>query len=485
MPKLGKAAIIGPAVRLNKGPLSQVDILLHPHPAAPESVATTDGQRIFLNPLHHRLDATHWLYVLGHEFAHLMQQRQGRVRPSGARQGTFYNDDIELEREADLLAPSFAVLFAAGLCPVLPPWAGSAPAASILQHMISIRGRSVRSQVDLVPMAQSLLQMIPSGAPWLASIAAAKTQYQFGNDLELLAGIHAGVHGDSVMLLRKLQIAVHPEALADFKKDDIDSMVLVEREAGDNSVARMRVRRLLASQQLLTESELKVGDDFPSQVGLPAESLFRSASLSARIALFNLVNEGITEHALDTKLQAEAADFAIQRSLNVFEFVDYYRFFMALIGEPSPDPLQAPKRARFAEATADSLSNVIFDLLWVPTLDSVPSASAMPGLIAKWSEGGFKLGFQRLSAALAHLAQHVPTQGATGVAARQIIADAMAQLQTQWVSNVPRSVRVTQTGLERLYTYDLPAATAQISLAADGTLTIGDYRPRSALSTTT
>jgi len=458
-------------------PLTQADVLLHPHPAAPTAVASTDGLRIFLNPRHHRLSVAQWLHVLGHEFAHMVQQRQGRVRPTGFVGGIAYNDDPLLEFEADRLASAFAAMFRTGVCPALPPWRDAGRRQPVLQHLVSIKGRPIRSGNDLTPAAQSLLQLLPEGAPWLASVASAPTEYQFGNDLELLAGIHAGVHGDTVMLLRKLQIALHPEALASFTKDDIDSIVLVERGAGDNSVARMRVRRLFAAQQLFTESELQVGDDFPGLTGLVNEPLFRSVSLAGRIALFNLVNEGVTEHALDTMLQNEAAAFAVQRSCNVFEFVDYYRFFMALVSDPSPDQSLAAKRARFAEATADSLSDIIFDLLWAPTLANTPTPAAMPGVIAQWSERGFRLGFPRLSAALSHLAQHVPINGATGAAARQIIQDAMSQLQALWVTTVPRSVRVSQSGGERLYTYSLPSATAQLSLAEDGTLTISNYVP--------
>jgi len=460
-------------IRIQTDLHSTVEIVLHPHPAAPFAVACTDGHQIYLNPHRHHLTSLQWVHAIAHELVHIVQQRQGRVRASGTRHGFLFNDDPCLEREADRLAPRIATRLLNGLFPPLP----QAHATPILQCLISIKGHPVRSQTDLTPQAQSLLPLVPGATDWLASIASTPIQYQFTSDLELVAGLNAGVHGDPMMLLRKLQVSAHPEALSGFAKDDIDSIVQVELGTGDNSVARMRVRRLLAAQQLLTESELQVGDEFPTQIGLATEPLFRSSSLAARIALFNLVNEGVTEHALDTQLQTEAAAFAIQRSLNVFEFIDYYRFFMALLTEPSPDPTQAAKRARFAESTADSLADVSFDLLWAPTLESIPTTSAMPGVIAQWSERGFRLGFPRLSAALAHLAQNVKTDGATGTAARQIIQTAMAQLQSLWVSTVPRSARVAQTGIERLYAYDLPAATAHLSLAADGTLTIADYQP--------
>jgi len=477
MSNVRQTAVIHSAAEGCGRPAPQSNILLYPHPAAPGVVASTDGERIFLNPDRHCLSEAQWLHVLGHEFVHMLQQRQGRVRPSGSRRGADYNDDPLLELEADILAPAIAAIFAAGLCPVLPRW-NVAAGVPILQHLISIQGRPIRSPIDLPPTAQSLLQLIPEGAPWLASLAAASTQHPFHSDLELVAGIHAGIHGDPLMLLRRLQIVVHPEALAEFTKDEIDSLVLVEQSPGDNSVARMRVRRLLTGQQLLTESELEVGDEFPSQIGLENEPLFRSVPLAGRIALFHLVSEEVTEHALDVRLQTEAADFAIQRSSSIFEFADYYRFFMALLNGRSPDPLQAAKRARFAEATADSLSEGIFDLLWVPNLERTPTPTAMPSIIAQWSERGFRLGFPRLSAALSHIVQHVVMHGTPGGAARQIIQSALSQLQTLWLNHVPGSVHVSQSGLERIYTYDLSSATAQLSLASDGTLSIASYCPR-------
>jgi len=484
MPNVPQPAVIAssgqleyrPQIEMQNEPKTPLQIVLHPHPAVSSAVACTDGQRIYLNPHRHRLSSMQWLHVIAHELVHILQQRQGRVRASSTQHGILFNDDPTLEHEADHFAPRIAARLLAGLCPTLPP-PPTTHRTPILQCLINIKGRPIRSQADLSPAAQSLFALVSGASDWLASIARTSIQYQFGNDFELIAGLNAGVHGDPLLLLRKLQFSVHPEALASFSKDDIDSMVLVELGTGDNSVARMRVRRLLAAQQLLTESELQVADEFPAQIGLSAEPLFRSNSLAARIALFNLVNDGVTEHALDPKLQAEAADFAIQRSLNVFEFIDYYRFFMALLTDPSPDPTLAAKRARVAESTADSLADVSFDLLWAPTLENSPTASAMPGVIAQWSERGFRLGFSRLSAALAYLAQNVKTDGATGTAARQIVREAMTQLQSLWVGNVPRSVRVAQTGLERIYAYEFPSATAHLSLATDGTLTIADYRP--------
>lgn len=450
------------------------EIQIHPHPAAPHAVASTDGSRIFLNLPHHRLSAAQWLQVIGHELAHILQQRLGRVRPTATICGILCCDDPALEQEADLLAPVFARLMTAGFCPYFPPQ-NSDP---ILQNLIGIRGRPIQSPAQLLPQAQSLMQLIPGGSAWLASIAGASTQYNFANDFELLAGIQAGVHGEPVMMLRKLQIAVHPEALSGFARDEMDSLVAVERGTGDNSVTRMRVRRLFATQQLLTESELLVGDEFPDQIGLNAEPLFRSRSLPDRIALFNLVNDGVTEQALDTRLQSEAAQFAVGRALNIPEFVDFYRFYLALLPTGPIDSQLADKRSRLAEAAADALSDVSFDLLWAPTLDSAPQPSALPGIVSQWSDRGLRLGFPRLSAALAHLAVNVPINGATGLAARQIIEGSMNRLQQLWIGNVPGSVRVAQSGVNRLYAYELPSATAQLSLASDGTLTVANYRPR-------
>lgn len=78
--------------------LSFEDVRIHyssPNPARIGAYAYTAGKNVYLGPGQEK--------HLPHELAHVMQQKQGRVRPTVSRYGLKMNDSASLEREADLL----------------------------------------------------------------------------------------------------------------------------------------------------------------------------------------------------------------------------------------------------------------------------------------------------------------------------------------------------------------------------------------------
>lgn len=457
----------------------EVEVCFHPHPAFPEAVASTDGARIYLNWPRYRVSDVDWLRVLGHEAVHLLQ-RAYHITATNNRQGVLYNDDPFLELEADLWGDHLAGQFAMGVPLHLPSELPARSHVPILQHMLAVRGHVIHTHNDLSGVAQALLKLIPYGNSWLHVLTSGRRSYAFESDLDLLAAIHTGIHGEPLMLFHKTQLGVHPVALQGLSQSEADNLVLVELGQQDNSVALRAAQRALARHKLLTENDLKYKDttDFLTQMGIENELLIRSQSLADRIVLHRLIEDDVHDEKLDLPLQKEASSFAIQRSANVSDFADYYRFYMSLVQEPTPDPLQSGKRMRAAESLADSLSEVAYDLLWTPTLNQTPSLTEMPHVIAQWAKQGLFLGFPRLSAALAHIVQYSPVDGATGKHAHQIIDAWMQQLQRHWVQTVPRSTYLTQTGGQRLYNYHLPEAFAQLSLAGNGSLTIATYRKR-------
>jgi len=71
------------------------------HPLEIGAVAYTEGTDIHMAPGHYDPLGSRGQELLGHELAHVVQQRQGRVQPSASAQGVAINDDAGLEAEAD------------------------------------------------------------------------------------------------------------------------------------------------------------------------------------------------------------------------------------------------------------------------------------------------------------------------------------------------------------------------------------------------
>ena len=81
------------------------DVRIHEGSQAPAigAVAYTQGNQIHFAPGKFKPDSTSGQALLGHELAHVVQQRQGRVKPTTQVNGIPVNDDSSLEREADAM----------------------------------------------------------------------------------------------------------------------------------------------------------------------------------------------------------------------------------------------------------------------------------------------------------------------------------------------------------------------------------------------
>ncbi len=68
------------------------------------ALAFTQGSNIHFAPGQYQPETAQGKHLLGHELAHVVQQREGRVRPTGQVAGMPVNDNPTLEKEADVMA---------------------------------------------------------------------------------------------------------------------------------------------------------------------------------------------------------------------------------------------------------------------------------------------------------------------------------------------------------------------------------------------
>jgi len=82
------------------------DITVHPSSPKASALAAqafTQGHEIHFAPGQFRPDTTSGRELIGHELAHVVQQREGRVSPTCEVSGMPVNDNPGLEAEADAL----------------------------------------------------------------------------------------------------------------------------------------------------------------------------------------------------------------------------------------------------------------------------------------------------------------------------------------------------------------------------------------------
>jgi hypothetical protein len=113
---------------------STVRVQESPRAPAVGALAFTRGEQVTFAPGRYDPSSRAGLRVLGHELAHVVQQREGRVRATGRAGGEPVNADPALEREAHALGRRAAEGGAAGPKPPLPPAAQGTAAGVIQRH---------------------------------------------------------------------------------------------------------------------------------------------------------------------------------------------------------------------------------------------------------------------------------------------------------------------------------------------------------------
>ena len=77
-------------------------------PANFKAEAYTQGENIHFKPGQYNPDTAQGQQLLGHELAHVVQQREGKVPVNGTELGQAVNTDEHLEKEADVLGTKAA-----------------------------------------------------------------------------------------------------------------------------------------------------------------------------------------------------------------------------------------------------------------------------------------------------------------------------------------------------------------------------------------
>mgnify|MGYP003753031465 CR=1 FL=1 len=123
------------------------NVRIHPNSSKASDVnalAYTQGNDIHFAPGQYDTASSQSRQILGHELTHVIQQRQGRVKPTMQLKGMQINDDAALEHEADVLGARAASSDARPR--IVPPpsaYAGGGNAGPA-QRKVTLKGKDVK-----------------------------------------------------------------------------------------------------------------------------------------------------------------------------------------------------------------------------------------------------------------------------------------------------------------------------------------------------
>lgn len=446
-----------------------VELHCYPHPDATEALGAAEGNHVYLDLRDDYFGSPRSMELLGHELTHVLQQRQGRVLPSN---GSRRNTDLVLESEAEFLARDFPRLEQS-----LRDNPHTIPLEPVIQCYLRVGDRLIHDRDDLSMKSQLIFELIHFNHLWLRAADSSSMPYSFNNELELLSGVQEGLHGTRTLTLRRLALTVSPLVLDSLDIEELKAIHDYERNSDENKVTLNRARKALSRLELRTENDLLIFNDFLKSTNVINEPIFASTSLADRIAIFDLVDEAATPTDFHLNQQRNAAQFAVRIAQSIPEFVDYYRFYMAYIG---PDPENPGSQGQPPEAVLRTLVRVLLPYLCCPSFPTPPRAQDLPALLAQWSAQAnsaqsSKVGFPRISAAVAHIVMYQPENFKLGRIDRELVHRHMDRLQALWLEHVPDFVRYTQDGGELEYGYRHHDGHC-LRLSEDGCMTIGSHR---------
>ena len=449
--------------------LPDLVVSVGPAPARVGALATASGRHVAIASEVARLPAGLIAELLGHELAHLVQQRRGRVEAQRSLRGVPLNESTELEGEADRVGRRFARGLTSSLS---EPPVRSHGRSMVVQRLVSIGGRAVTGRAELPPEVASVVSMIRGAQRWLEWAAADPIDpYAFDDSASMVAGIQDGLHGSPWTLLPRLGVMVSPVRLLELAPDELSALASYEAESSAGVVSDRQVKKILSEHDLISQDELEVGLDFLDEMGLRSNSVFQSLSLADQIELFRLVDSAQTETKLDQKSQKEASAFAVRDAHQPMEFIDYYRFYMCAL-ERGVGGKSAAKRMSKAQELADGLSGRLYGQLKCPTVDHAPSLEELKALLGSWLPEHGSAAFPRLSAAVSEVFCSTEVIEPSGGATETAVDEFLSAAQSFLAYTPPSSSSVAQDGWSRRYLLSAESGEARLAWDKTGQITL-------------
>jgi hypothetical protein len=466
---------------------SDLEVHVDPRVASIGARAFAYGRRIHLAPHCADFEVPENRLLLGHELAHVVQQGQGRVRPTAYLAGLPLNDDPHLEAEAEEMGRRFVAgappLGRFRRLPLAPPKAWP---EAVLQRTVLLGGYVLSSWDQLPEKVRQVLVLIEGGREWLDwAIVEPREIFQFPGYEALVEGVQAGLHNAFLMLLTRLGLLVGPGKLFRLPENVLTAIYEWELDGGTSSQKKV-LQNILQRYGLWTQSELAAASHFLVDHGVDGASVFQVLSLQDQISFLHLLNDPDTPLGrVPNELTTEATKFGVRHADNPEEVIDYLLFFLATVEKlgfetTTKGGVSKDEKKRLwnrAQGILEELRRHVPDLLRSLVFPEVPSPEELELGLASWIGLGNVLGFRRLSAAVSQVYQYSDLRQQTGAEMRRIIDAYISRAQRFLAAHRPKPGVLLQNGASWYYEIEGAGGRAVLMLGNDDSLTLKQFIP--------
>lgn len=461
---------------------SRIDARDHRSPEDFGAAAFTYGEEIHFNR-NLQLTEYQFLRLLGHELAHVVQQRRGLISPSHRQLGRPSNQEKHWEKVADSTGTAFAnFVQQSRLSPGNPPaWVGwnyrsfhaprktfllSRPPAPVLQFSITVAGQPIHTLSQFSTQTRSILDLISGGVAWVDYAIRSNFAYQFADQGAMLASVQQGLHEEPTIWLPRTGLRIHPARLLALSAADLSA--LVSAEATGNAAGST----VIASNQLLADAQIRQINGFLQQLGLRDAPLLASLSFADQLVLAKLESNW-TAAGVSSDMAREAATFALARAQSPVILADLMQFYVNRFRNTSGTPsLATTTPAGRQTAAAQSLARLtpyLFELLNCPQGEGPTDFPSAVMRATAWVRAGNSLGYIRLSAAAADLVQLRATDDSQ-LDLSQIVKNWQESASAIILHGTPSAGALRQDGKEAIIHFVSGQLTATVAIDEAGTI---------------
>jgi hypothetical protein len=314
-----------------------------------------------------------------------------------------------------------------------------------------------------------VLGLIEGGREWLEwAIYDPVARYHFDDEGALVAGVQAGLHASTLLLLPNIGLLVGPLKLMTLDLKYLH--MLVEAEACPKPDKAM-VRKLCGHHGLVTQSQLADDEIVLEKLGLASRPVLEGMAFDDQLAIHALLVEEKAE------IDPDAAAFAADQARTPLEFVDYYLAYQQYLARlPKPPPIK--ERAARVRAAFETLRPLLFQALDSPRVDAMAAPSEVAAAIDEWLMMGRRLGFSRLSQGVQQVIAHTEFPGSYEDDAPRIVARYLADAQDLLGSAELHHPQIGQDGASCTFQIRSDTGDAAIALSRDGIITLSRFTRR-------
>lgn len=462
--------------------LSNVRVCVDATPLRFGALAIARGQTIHLHPDVMAQSEKVRHEVLGHELAHIVQQRRGRAIPRKTMDGVPVCDDPALEMEANDLGLEFA-RYAASLPTERTRMSFSHADSSsrhgkeLVQCLVTLGTKPLRNVSELSEPAVEVLSLIRNGATWMKwALNDTSNTYEFRDENTLLCGVQAGLHGTPLVLLTKTKLLVGATKLLSMSIDALKT--LAANEATTTNGVGMQAQKVLNANDLKTQDTLATIGPFLQQAGVATAPIFQAMGLADQIAIYDLMRLSERIPAMKPALQNNAAAFAVSLATSPIEFVDLYKIYYQVALRQNLMDVDVTARNEQVQQVWQTLVPFVMTWLDCPSFGRMQKPAGLYDSILRWGRPGGKVGFTRLSSGVFQIVANSVYVNQSGAEAWSIVNTYAKDAQTFLLANAPTTAYVAQDGLSCNYVAQSDSLEARLQSTSHGLTTIGSFSAR-------